>query len=161
VGGAPCLDFANSVDWDENGSERSHTDALPAPTARARALRRAVHDVFAAIAVGEEAPATALRVITRHYAEATRAAKLIGSGTSWELDWAHDDPRRERFAAAQSAVDLLRDDAQLARVRICPGDDCGWLFLDSTGRRRWCSMEVCGSRAKMRRMYARQRSARR
>ena len=29
------------------------------------------------------------------------------------------------------------------------------LFLDTSGRRRWCSMDTCGSRAKMRAMYAR------
>jgi predicted RNA-binding Zn ribbon-like protein len=47
---------------------------------------------------------------------------------------------------------------ELQRVRACPGlGDCGWLFLDTSksGRRRWCSMEGCGSRAKMRRYYAR------
>jgi len=35
------------------------------------------------------------------------------------------------------------------RVRICPGPKCGGRFLDrSGGRRRWCSMAVCGNRAK-------------
>jgi predicted RNA-binding Zn ribbon-like protein len=43
---------------------------------------------------------------------------------------------------------------------MCPGNNCGWLFLDGSGRRQWCSMEVCGSRAKMRRRYERQRQAR-
>jgi hypothetical protein len=31
----------------------------------------------------------------------------------------------------------------------CPGDDCGWVFLDHRGRRRWCSMQSCGNRAKV------------
>jgi predicted RNA-binding Zn ribbon-like protein len=35
------------------------------------------------------------------------------------------------------------------RIRICPGPKCGGRFLDrSAGRRRWCSMAVCGNRAK-------------
>ena len=36
-------------------------------------------------------------------------------------------------------------------------EDCGWLFLDTSrsGRRRWCSMQSCGNRAKARRFYAR------
>ncbi|MYV62710.1 hypothetical protein GTW37_28835, partial [Streptomyces sp. SID4931] len=25
-----------------------------------------------------------------------------------------------------------------------PGKGCGWLFLDTAGRRRWCSLGVCG-----------------
>jgi predicted RNA-binding Zn ribbon-like protein len=43
------------------------------------------------------------------------------------------------------------------RVRECRGEHCGWLFLDLTKNRsrRWCEMEVCGSRAKMQRYRAR------
>jgi predicted RNA-binding Zn ribbon-like protein len=182
VGGALCLDFTNSVDWASDGTQRgSHADVLTAPgdlaswarraglagassaTApeldRAHALRSSLHDAFAAIAAGTEPTPTALRAIAGHYAEAVEAARLTGSGRSWDLAWRLGDPRRVRFAIAASAVDLLRDDARLERLRMCPGHSCGWLFLDSTGRRRWCSMEVCGSRAKMRRLYARRRAA--
>jgi predicted RNA-binding Zn ribbon-like protein len=45
----------------------------------------------------------------------------------------------------------------LRAVRSCPGTDCGWLFLDPRGRRRWCTMAVCGNRAKARRHAARRR----
>jgi predicted RNA-binding Zn ribbon-like protein len=63
-----------------------------------------------------------------------------------------------RFAVAVDAIALLGDPARLSRVRACPGRNCGWLFLDTSGRRRWCSMETCGSREKMRRMYERRRA---
>ncbi|MFD4589624.1 BTAD domain-containing putative transcriptional regulator [Streptomyces rubiginosohelvolus] len=46
-------------------------------------------------------------------------------------------------AVAQRAADLLADPRRLT-VRACPGKDCGWLFLDTAGRRRWCSLGVCG-----------------
>ena len=49
-------------------------------------------------------------------------------------------------------------------LRACggvPGRRCGWLFLDTSGRRRWCSMTTCGSRVKMRRLYERRRQAER
>jgi len=62
-----------------------------------------------------------------------------------------------RLAVAADAAALLADPARLARVRRCPGHDCGWLFLDLSGRRRWCSMDTCGSRAKMRRLYERRK----
>jgi predicted RNA-binding Zn ribbon-like protein len=44
-------------------------------------------------------------------------------------------------------------------VKECDGHDCGWLFLDTSkaGRRRWCSMDVCGNRAKAQR-YRRRRA---
>ena len=42
-----------------------------------------------------------------------------------------------------------------ARIGICDGGNCGWLFLDESRgkRRRWCDMNDCGSRAKARRYY--------
>jgi predicted RNA-binding Zn ribbon-like protein len=186
VGGAPCLDFANSVDWECDGRERpAHADVLAAPAdlailgarlglapatapplvdgrelAAARSLRRAVHNLFAAIASNRAPDADSIAQLKDSYAEAIAAAQLTAGDDGWRLDWPEDDPRRIRFAVAVNALDLLRDDTQLARMRICPGNNCGWLFVDATGRRRWCSMEVCGSRAKMRRLYERQRQSR-
>jgi predicted RNA-binding Zn ribbon-like protein len=60
---------------------------------------------------------------------------------------------------AREAGDLLAT-TELAQVKACRGSDCGWLFLDPSGRRCWCTMEVCGNRAKARRHAARARSAR-
>jgi len=60
------------------------------------------------------------------------------------------------FAVALSAEQLLADPVRHS-VRACPGEDCGWLFLDKRGRRRWCDMAVCGNRAKVRAHAARRR----
>jgi predicted RNA-binding Zn ribbon-like protein len=48
-----------------------------------------------------------------------------------------------------SAVELLRS-SPTGRLKECPGDRCGWLFLDTSkrGNRRWCSMSECGQEAK-------------
>jgi predicted RNA-binding Zn ribbon-like protein len=56
----------------------------------------------------------------------------------------------------RSAVELLTS-RELARVRFCPGERCGWIFLDTsrTGRRRWCDMSDCGNIEKVRRYRAR------
>src|SRR5579875_1617295 len=59
---------------------------------------------------------------------------------------------------ALAAHDLLTRHGPAA-VHLCASDACGWVFLDPTGRRRWCSMAVCGNRAKARRHAARQRAA--
>ena len=48
------------------------------------------------------------------------------------------------LAAARSAADLLADPRRFT-IRACPGEDCGWLFLNEEGRRRWCSLATCGS----------------
>lgn len=44
------------------------------------------------------------------------------------------------------------------RIRECAADDCRLIFVDTSrpGKRRWCSMQRCGNRAKSRAHYARQ-----
>jgi DNA-binding SARP family transcriptional activator/predicted RNA-binding Zn ribbon-like protein len=49
-------------------------------------------------------------------------------------------------AAAWSAAELLADPRRLT-VRACPDAGCGWLFLDGSGLRRWCSLGTCGQSA--------------
>ncbi|MGW4501909.1 ABATE domain-containing protein [Micromonospora sp. NPDC004336] len=44
---------------------------------------------------------------------------------------------------AWSAAELLADPRRLT-VRVCPNERCGWLFLDESGLRRWCSLGTCG-----------------
>ncbi|OIJ63802.1 CGNR zinc finger domain-containing protein [Streptomyces mangrovisoli] len=42
------------------------------------------------------------------------------------------------------------------RFKACASDTCHWAYYDRSpaGRGRWCSMQVCGARAKMRRYRA-------
>jgi predicted RNA-binding Zn ribbon-like protein len=46
-----------------------------------------------------------------------------------------------------------------SRLKACPAENCGWAFYDSSRNRSraWCSMSVCGNRAKARSYRARQR----
>lgn len=71
------------------------------------------------------------------------------------VPWLRQQALRDLIAA--SALSILVDPRELDRVKLCPGHDCGWLFLDETknARRKWCLMEVCGNRAKSSRHYAR------
>ena len=52
---------------------------------------------------------------------------------------------------ARDAIDLFGGPLA-GRIRVCAADNCGLLLVDTSksGRRRWCSMEVCGNRAKVR-----------
>jgi predicted RNA-binding Zn ribbon-like protein len=45
------------------------------------------------------------------------------------------------------------------RLKACPGHECGWAFYDHSRNQtgRWCSMSVCGGRAKARAHYHRRR----
>ncbi len=60
---------------------------------------------------------------------------------------------------ASSAISILVDPGELNRIKKCPGENCGWLFIDETknSRRIWCSMETCGNRAKASRHYAKRK----
>jgi len=64
-----------------------------------------------------------------------------------------------RHAIARDAADLLTA-GELKRLKRCPGDHCGWLFYDTSknASRRWCVMEDCGTRAKVRSFRARRKS---
>jgi predicted RNA-binding Zn ribbon-like protein len=60
-----------------------------------------------------------------------------------------DDPMLRVVAASCELITT----PHRGRLRECPGaDGCGWLFLDTSrnGTRKWCSMEVCGNRVKIR-----------
>ncbi len=182
LGGRLCLDLANAVDRAVEGGDvdPAATDVLTEPghVARwgvrlgllerpvripraeldaVRVLREALYATFAA---PHAPPPGALEVIRHSHAEAAAAGSLHpGPEGGIRLDWPAGAPERVRFAVAEDAVRLLADPAALARVTRCPGRDCGWLFVNASGRRRWCSMDACGSREKTRRAYARKRVA--
>jgi len=124
---------------------------------RARALREALY----ACALARATPAE-WDVVGDAAAEARAHAVLrptpTGDGAIWCLgaDSALAPAEAALHAAALAAEDLLRSPLAGVIAR-CPGEGCGWLFADPRRRRRWCSMAVCGNRAKARRHALRQR----
>ncbi|MFJ3905698.1 CGNR zinc finger domain-containing protein [Streptomyces sp. NPDC090025] len=61
------------------------------------------------------------------------------------------------WSAARDHLDLLRTAPD--RIRACAHEACLLHFFDTSrnGTRRWCSMALCGNRAKASRHYARTR----
>jgi predicted RNA-binding Zn ribbon-like protein len=59
---------------------------------------------------------------------------------------------RAGLAAVLASVVALARSGDWERLKICPADDCQWAFFDESRNRsrRWCSMEVCGNRSKLR-----------
>jgi predicted RNA-binding Zn ribbon-like protein len=197
LGGAICLDFANTVSWrgrdepqewltsyddlvdwagragvvgDRAGhglrrAARARPGDAAAALERARELREAIYRAFSRQA-REGAPVGGdLEPIGAAYAEAVRHARLeAGAGAerwSW-IDEGGADLDLVRRAVARSAVELATS-ADLARVRECDGEACGWLFVDRSrnASRRWCSPGDCGNRARVRRFHERRRGTRR
>ena len=74
-----------------------------------------------------------------------------GPAASWQLDAQRLPPGRAALASIAVAEERLLTSPLAGCVAACPGAGCGWLFADPRRRRRWCSMAVCGNRAKARR----------
>jgi len=126
--------------------------AAAAHPSRARAILREVHrlrtDVHDLV-LGGAGPA-ALGRVGSLAAEARQCQALERTGGATRWVFTRDAGLHEPlYATALSAADLLTSDPAVA-VSACPGDACGWVFLNPTGRRRWCIMAVCGNRAKAR-----------
>lgn len=129
----------------------------------ALALRATLYRIFVSIATGAPPDAAALATLKQVYIQMLEYADLGWDANRYVWRQQRDDTRLARvlWPIVRSAVEVLAS-AEVGRVKQCPGcDDCGWLFLDTSknGTRQWCSMEGCGSRAKMRRQYARKRTA--
>ncbi|MFJ5308599.1 CGNR zinc finger domain-containing protein [Streptomyces sp. NPDC088350] len=76
---------------------------------------------------------------------------------------AHDGSARIEPADAEpllarvaSAIARSLAEGTWPRLKACEAPTCHWAYYDRSpaGRGRWCSMAVCGSRAKMRRYRA-------
>jgi predicted RNA-binding Zn ribbon-like protein len=156
--------------WLLTDAERDHLlaagaarpDEAPVVFARAIVLREAIYRVFLAIANGDAPAPIDLTTVKDAHLTALAHARLAPNEDAYDWVWDQDATLDKMlWPIAASAVELLTSD-RLDRVKQCPGcDDCGWLFLDvsKNATRRWCSMDDCGSRAKMRRQYARRKGA--
>jgi predicted RNA-binding Zn ribbon-like protein len=91
-----------------------------------------------------------------------------GRGPEVEVRFGESGPRL--VAAAERGVDgaiaavlaiaaRAMIDGSWRRLKVCPGEECGWAFYDHSRNQsgRWCSMSVCGGRAKARTHYRRHR----
>ena len=127
---------------------------------RVRRFREATYAVLAALAGGQKPPTRALGLVNAMLRAGVRHLELAPARKGFAVAWTGGDPLLMRilWPAVRSVAEVLTTD-DLRRLKICPGANCRWVFLDTTrsGTRRWCDMSVCGNRAKARRYYRRQR----
>ena len=95
------------------------------------------------------------RFVERAAAQAFLEPGTFGREPRWAVGGRLERPL---LAVAWSAAELLTQ-ADLTAIHPCPGKDCGWMFLDPRGRRKWCSMQWCGNRSKVQAHAERQRTA--
>ncbi|WP_407552550.1 CGNR zinc finger domain-containing protein [Streptomyces sp. Pv4-95] len=122
-----------------------------------RELREALRAVCLAHTVRETVSEDAARTLDRLLARAPLVLAVAPDGGAA----LHPAPGLEgiaRFTARMAAgIATAVADGTWSRLKACEAHDCRWVFYDKSpaGRSRWCTMAVCGSRAKMRTYRAR------
>jgi predicted RNA-binding Zn ribbon-like protein len=136
------------------------TEAEAFFASEAMEIRALLDRIFYPIAQREEVSAQDMEAFNRQvsfYLAHAQVQPLTGGyGFGWS--WPENSYFWITAPVIKTAYDFLMSD-QLRRIGSCP--KCGWLFLDVTknGKRRWCSMEDCGSAAKAKDYYHRHREA--
>jgi predicted RNA-binding Zn ribbon-like protein len=133
---------------------------------RALALREAIHRLISRAVAGEAKDESDLSALNRELSIALSRLRVIPAGGAygWGWDRSQDDGGSlldsPLWPVAQSAAELLTS-PKLARVKVCAGEGCGWVFLDESrnGSRRWCDSRDCGNRERVRRYLARKRAS--
>lgn len=113
-------------------------------------LREAIRQVLGGHTLRREDPAAASRLtMALAPCRLTLAVEPAGSVRLVSADY---DPFSRVVGGIAAAIAEAATAGTWARLKCCPGQRCGWAFYDrsASSRSRWCSMQVCGARAKMR-----------
>ena len=114
----------------------------------ARTVRESVYRTAKALIEGQS-PAAADEKIINHAAAAPPPVPRMERGTSVLTPGGPDPAASALSAIARDAIGLFTT-ADTRRLRECASPQCGLLFLDLSrpGRRRWCSSDACGGKAR-------------
>ncbi|MEV6106216.1 CGNR zinc finger domain-containing protein [Streptomyces sp. NPDC051940] len=152
------LDFVNTLDVE------SCADALPEFLTDARVSRYGLTEPGPAVELreslravclahsGVEVPAAELAALDGVLEAAPLVVRIDAAGAA-VLEPAPGLTGLAAFTARLAAiVAAAAAEGTWQRVKACEARTCRWAYYDRSpaGRRRWCDMSVCGSRAKMR-----------
>jgi predicted RNA-binding Zn ribbon-like protein len=145
-------DTAALREWLREYGQEPTGDITMADVEQVQVVREALHRTTVAVLSGDRAQAADVRVLAR----VLEADRPLGIRLN---DGGIDVVRPE--SAGEALARLVRDAVQdlsgpqRAHLRTCGDDTCSGIFLDYTGRRRWCSDERCGNRLRVRAHRAR------
>jgi predicted RNA-binding Zn ribbon-like protein len=125
-----------------------------------KALRAHITAAIQAARVGTPPPPRALRAIN---------AAMRGAPLHHEIGWngqavtstatRNGDATAVLLAHLAGEAAALMSGPSIGLVRRCQGPGCRMLFLPANPRRRWCSPDICGNRARVARYYQRHKEA--
>jgi predicted RNA-binding Zn ribbon-like protein len=165
-------DYADLVAWSRLASLSTGREArflesaagryparASATLARAIRLREALFRISKSL-LGRSAPDESdVDVLRNELSIAKAHERLVRTGRQfvWAWDQSGNALDAPLWQVARSAADLLTS-PDITKLRQCGGDECGWMFLDTSRNhsRRWCDMKDCGNRAKVRRFRRRE-----
>jgi predicted RNA-binding Zn ribbon-like protein len=153
----PDLDALRS--WLEHHALVPDADPTAGDLAAVRQIRAALRELAAARVEGRTPHPSAFDTVNAALARAAKAPRHIVVPDPIEPGYV-----RRRVPDVDAALTLIIEQAidtmsstDAAYLRECEEASCRELFLDSSGRRRWCSTPACGIRARVRAYRARLR----
>jgi predicted RNA-binding Zn ribbon-like protein len=137
--------------WVRERGVRVGPDADPRGLADVIVLREALRDVCSAHA-GRDVPPGTLEALDRLLAAAPLRLAVDAAGGASVVPAAGLTGVPALTARIAAAVAGATADGTWQRLKACAADSCRWAYYDRSpaGRSRWCTMAICGSRAKMR-----------
>jgi predicted RNA-binding Zn ribbon-like protein len=169
-------DYARLMEWAEGAGVLKAADARRLRSVaeqhprsasrayqRARQLRVVLQRVFSTVVRGVS-PGPELHKFNVLLAGALahgEFARINPGRLAWTWRGWGDAPECVLWPVVRSAAALL-ESANIVSLRICELPECGWMYLDHSrnGLRRWCQMDVCGTKEKTRRRRERTRRRR-
>lgn len=145
------VDFLNTVDLE------AHTDSLrDLPTYSAWCKQRALQpgDLNEARAVRDSLRNSISRPGSLDHRTETSLPPILTTVLTTDGVVARGT---DAASAVIASATRLTTSGDWARIKICPGDDCGEAFFDHSRNRSrvWCSMALCGNVSKVRATRAR------
>ncbi|MFF4018138.1 CGNR zinc finger domain-containing protein [Streptomyces sp. NPDC001843] len=147
------LDIESGADALDTADGRSRFGLTEDDVPAARELREALRATL--LAHAGHPPHRAVTPLGELLARAPLLVAVDERDGSAVLAPADPGPLLSRIAAAVAEALVA---GTWNRLKACEADTCHWAYYDRSpaGRGRWCSMQVCGARAKMRRYRAKE-----
>lgn len=137
-----------------SGTAESNVPAARLAMSYGLKIRDSIGRVFDDLAMAREPDPAKLDDVVQAAKRSYGCRELVHVADGYRWAWCvTGDLALPVDAVASAAVELLLHGDRHARIRACPGSNCGWLFVDTSknGRRKWCSEADCGASARMKR----------
>ena len=124
-------------------------------------LREALYRIFYAIIADRKPNPGDVALLNKAALEAYARRRIAAHAGTFVWRWEDNDTSLEaplRLIVDSAVETLMHGDT--SRLRLCGGDDCGWIFEDATRNRsrRWCDAADCGNRDHVRKFRERART---